>query len=77
MFCNYGNSQAPFKLRILYECAPIAYLFECAGAKVCDEKGDRLLERKVGLDIRCGICLGSKDEVDRYIHHMADEARQE
>ena len=52
VFCNYGNKKSPFKLRLLYECAPIALLFECAGAMAVTASGDRLLDLPMGLDTR-------------------------
>eukprot|EP00008_Paramoeba_atlantica_P011950 CAMPEP_0201491944 /NCGR_PEP_ID=MMETSP0151_2-20130828/31871_1 /ASSEMBLY_ACC=CAM_ASM_000257 /TAXON_ID=200890 /ORGANISM="Paramoeba atlantica, Strain 621/1 / CCAP 1560/9" /LENGTH=324 /DNA_ID=CAMNT_0047878565 /DNA_START=48 /DNA_END=1022 /DNA_ORIENTATION=+ len=72
VFCNYGNKKSPFKLRLLYECAPIALLFECAGAMAVTASGDRLLDLPMGLDTRCGICVGSKEEVNRFIEFMKD-----
>mmetsp|Transcript_9181 Transcript_9181/g.25745 ORF Transcript_9181/g.25745 Transcript_9181/m.25745 type:complete len:319 (-) Transcript_9181:19-975(-) len=71
VFCNYGNADAPFKLRLLYEVAPIAFLIKCAGGAVCDEVGRPVLDLAIGLDTRCGVCLGSREEVDRYISYMS------
>ncbi|KAI1166216.1 fructose-1,6-bisphosphatase [Nemania serpens] len=54
------------KLRILYECAPMAMVFENAGGQAVNDKMGRMLE-VVPEDIhdRSGIFLGSYDEVEK------------
>ncbi|KAF2717010.1 fructose-1,6-bisphosphatase [Polychaeton citri CBS 116435] len=56
------------KLRILYECAPMAMVFENAGGQAVNSKMERMLTI-VPLDIhdRSGIFLGSYDEVQKVI----------
>lgn len=56
------------KLRILYECFPMAFLFEQAGGKAVTDNGDRILELKPkAIHDRSGIWLGSKVEIDRFL----------
>lgn len=54
------------KLRILYECAPMAMVFENAGGQAIDSKMRRMLD-VVPEDIhdKAGIFLGSHDEVEK------------
>ncbi|OJJ82255.1 fructose 1,6-bisphosphate 1-phosphatase [Aspergillus glaucus CBS 516.65] len=56
------------KLRILYECAPMAMLFENAGGLAVNSKAERLLEAvPEHIHDRSGVYLGSKDEVQKVI----------
>ncbi|SPO02654.1 probable FBP1 - fructose-1,6-bisphosphatase [Cephalotrichum gorgonifer] len=54
------------KLRILYECAPMAMVFENAGGQAVDSKMTRMLDI-VPEDIhdKAGIFMGSYDEVEK------------
>jgi len=54
------------KLRILYECAPMAMVFENAGGQAVDSKMARMLEVvPEHIHDRAGIFLGSYDEVEK------------
>ncbi|OJK04192.1 fructose 1,6-bisphosphate 1-phosphatase [Aspergillus aculeatinus CBS 121060] len=56
------------KLRILYECAPMAMLFENAGGLAVNSRMERLLEVvPEHIHDRSGVFLGSKDEVQKII----------
>ncbi|KAI5285137.1 Fructose-1,6-bisphosphatase [Ascosphaera aggregata] len=56
------------KLRILYECAPMAMVFENAGGKAVDSRMGRLLTVvPEHIHDRSGVFLGSKDEVQKVI----------
>ncbi|KAF7504947.1 hypothetical protein GJ744_001594 [Endocarpon pusillum] len=56
------------KLRILYECAPMAMVFENAGGQAVDGKMARMLEvQPEHIHDRSGIFLGSYDEVQKVI----------
>ncbi|KAK5136068.1 hypothetical protein LTR08_004118 [Meristemomyces frigidus] len=56
------------KLRILYECAPMAMVFEQAGGLAVNSKMQRMLEVvPEGIHDRSGIFLGSYDEVQKVI----------
>jgi len=63
------------KLRILYECAPMAMVFENAGGMAIDSNMQRMLEVKPEhIHDRSGIFLGSYEEVQRVIDvHKAFE----
>ncbi|CAN8098433.1 unnamed protein product [Discula destructiva] len=54
------------KLRILYECAPMAMVFENAGGQALNSQMDRMLE-VVPEDIhdKSGIFMGSWDEMEK------------
>ena len=67
MFCSPASPLAPAKLRVLYECLPLALIMEAAGGESMYGKGGgRMLEvaAKTHTD-RSAICLGSRDEVER------------
>lgn len=56
------------KLRILYECAPMAMLFENAGGLAINSQAERLLEVvPEHIHDRSGVYLGSKDEVQKVV----------
>ncbi|KAG6361511.1 hypothetical protein INS49_009738 [Diaporthe citri] len=67
IFAYPADKKAPKgKLRILYECAPMAMVFENAGGQAVNSKMDRMLE-VVPEDIhdKSGIFMGSWDEVEK------------
>ena len=67
VFCSPASPLAPAKLRVLYECLPLALIMEAAGGESMYGKGGgRMLEvaAKTHTD-RSAICLGSRDEVER------------
>ncbi|KAF2137636.1 uncharacterized protein K452DRAFT_278298 [Aplosporella prunicola CBS 121167] len=56
------------KLRILYECGPMAMVFENAGGQAVNSKMSRMLEvRPESIHDRSGIFMGSYDEVQKVI----------
>lgn len=56
------------KLRILYECAPMALVMENAGGKAVNSKMERMLEVKpTGIHDRSGIFMGSPEEMDKVL----------
>lgn len=64
------------KLRILYECAPMALVFENAGGQSVDSKMNRMLAVKPdNIHDRSGIFLGSYDEVQKVIDIHAKHAK--
>ncbi|PKS12854.1 hypothetical protein jhhlp_000194 [Lomentospora prolificans] len=67
MFAYPADKKSPKgKLRILYECAPMAMVFENAGGQAVDSNMKRMLDI-VPEDIhdRSGIFMGSYDEIER------------
>ena len=78
---NASSPSAKAKLRLLYECAPIALIMEAAGGMSCacsSESGEdcgpgSVLDIPItDLDKRIGVCFGSKREVLRFIEHVHD-----
>lgn len=58
------------KLRLLYECNPLAYIIEQAGGKAIDGK-KRILEKDITeLHQRTPLFLGSSDMVDKAMEFM-------
>ncbi|ODQ79389.1 hypothetical protein BABINDRAFT_37488 [Babjeviella inositovora NRRL Y-12698] len=59
------------KLRILYECFPMAFLLEQAGGMAVNDKGERILEIvPKAIHDRSGIWLGSKGEVEKLLNFV-------
>mmetsp|Transcript_15781 Transcript_15781/g.23725 ORF Transcript_15781/g.23725 Transcript_15781/m.23725 type:complete len:332 (+) Transcript_15781:73-1068(+) len=76
---NAASPSAKAKLRLLFECAPVALVVECAGGSSsvapCEAGQEMtptsMLDVSVSyLDKRVGACFGSKDEVDRFQSHI-------
>ncbi|KAG0683536.1 Fructose-1,6-bisphosphatase [Pichia californica] len=56
------------KLRILYECFPMALLLEQAGGMAVNDKGERILDLiPKKIHERSGIWLGSKEEIEKLL----------
>ncbi|GAV28370.1 fructose-1,6-bisphosphatase [Pichia membranifaciens] len=56
------------KLRVLYECFPMALLLEQAGGMAVNDKGERILDlTPKKIHERSGIWLGSRDEVEKLL----------
>ncbi len=56
------------KLRILYECAPMAMVMENAGGSAVNSRMERMMEVKPEqIHDRSGIFMGSADEVEKVI----------
>lgn len=54
------------KLRLLYECNPIAFLAEQAGGMATDGYGNRILEiQPIDIHQRCSFFTGSKNMVEK------------
>jgi sedoheptulose-bisphosphatase len=66
IFSYPGYSEAPQgKLRLLYECAPLAYVMECAGGAASDGHQPILDKVIEATHQRTPIYIGSKAEVAR------------
>lgn len=68
------------KLRVLYECAPIAFLIEKAGGIATDGHIPILDTVVDSYEMRCPIYLGSKNDVervDKFIKDAEDKGEQE
>lgn len=72
IFCYPGYSKHPNgKLRLLYECAPFAYLMEKAGGVAVDEKGKRILDIEIEeLHQRTSIFIGSRNTVEEAVSFL-------
>lgn len=71
VFTYPGYAEKPEgKLRLLYECAPMAFLMEQAGGVAVAGKG-RVLDLKIEkLDQRTPVFLGAKNEIDLVRSYM-------
>ncbi|CAK7264409.1 Fructose-1,6-bisphosphatase [Sporothrix epigloea] len=67
IFAYPADSKSPKgKLRILYECAPMAMVFENAGGQAVNSKMERMLEIvPEHIHDKSGIFMGSYDEVEK------------
>ena len=69
IFAYPADSKSPKgKLRILYECAPMAMVFENAGGSAVNSKMERMLDVvPESIHDRSGIFMGSLDEVQKVV----------
>ena len=66
VFSNVGGSSYPEgKLRLAFECGPLAYIVEHAGGTASDGKNAILDKKITDIDQRTPIIVGSKKEVER------------
>mmetsp|Transcript_16809 Transcript_16809/g.28515 ORF Transcript_16809/g.28515 Transcript_16809/m.28515 type:complete len:330 (+) Transcript_16809:222-1211(+) len=79
VMCNASSKSTRAKLRLLFECAPIALIIESAGGASCvcaSEAGESmqpvsLLDVPItDMDRRVGVCYGSIEEVERFKAHL-------
>ena len=67
------------KLRLLYECNPMAYIIEEAGGKATDGRGNRILDIKpTSLHQRVPFFVGSRNMVDKaekFMFEFGDEVK--
>lgn len=79
VFTNACSSKAKAKLRLLFECAPIALIIEAAGGASCVSSSEfsEAVEPISILDVvatdmdkRIGVCYGSRLEVERFKTHI-------
>ena len=66
IFSYPGSESCPAKLRLVYECAPLAYVVEKAGGASSDLEKSILDQEIQNLEQRTVVALGSKEEVDRF-----------
>ena len=75
IFTNASSKSSKAKLRLLYECVAIGLIVEAANGDSCVapcEKGEEQLPISIldvpitYLDKRVGLCVGSKEEVERF-----------
>ena len=80
------SAKAKAKLRLLFECAPIALIVHAAGGDscVCSTEAGEMLEpfsilklRVTSLDRRLGVCFGSSTEVERFKKYIFFERGKE
>merc|ERR1711971_647282 len=62
------------KLRVLYECFPMAFIVENAGGKASDGTKPILEITPTGLHVRSPIFLGSSDDVDDILQCFENHA---
>ena len=66
------------KLRLLFECAPFAFLINAAGGKAVDEKGNDLLDKVIGeIHQTDTILAGSAKTVEHAVRKLNAEKKSE
>jgi fructose-1,6-bisphosphatase len=71
VFCNPSSAAAPAKLRLLYECAPLAYVIEAAGGASHCGRGSVLDLEIPDTGARTTVALGAAEEVAECLEAMA------
>jgi fructose-1,6-bisphosphatase I len=65
VFCYPANRQSPRgKLRLLYECNPLAFIVQQAGGMAIDGTGDILDVQPSELHQRSPLYIGSRDDIE-------------
>lgn len=77
IYCSIGSRLQKTKLRILYECVPLAFLFEMAGGLSSDGQASLLDVCVDGYYQKSNIIIGSKDEVERLQRYYIAEKQKE
>ena len=68
IFASPVSRSAPAKLRLVFECAPIALIIELADGLALTQDGTRVLDIGIeGMDQRTGMICGSHKEVEHVI----------
>merc|ERR1711957_81066 len=72
VFSNPTSKDSPAKLRLAFEAAPFGLLVEKAGGLTSDGvTGGSILDVVItGVDQRTALCLGSKNEVNRFNEYL-------
>ncbi|MCF8240544.1 MAG: class 1 fructose-bisphosphatase [Melioribacteraceae bacterium] len=75
IFMYPGDKRNPNgKLRLMYECNPMAFIVESAGGKATDGNGKRILEYQPNdLHQRVPIYIGSKEDVELVEKFISEE----
>ena len=76
IYCSIGSNLQKTKLRILYECVPLAFLIEQAGGLSSDGQASLLDVCVDGYYQKSNIIIGSKDEVERLQRYFTAEKRK-
>ncbi|CAL8468441.1 g7981 [Coccomyxa elongata] len=71
IFLNPVSPSAPAKLRLLYECAPLAFVVEAAGGASSNGTESILQLSITSLDLRTPISIGSKEQVQKSLGCLA------
>lgn len=69
------NANKPFKLRLMYEAAPMAMLVEHAGGKASDGYQQILDIEPHDIHQRVGVVMGSADEVEECMNYHANHPK--
>ena len=73
IFASPVSTKAPAKLRLVFECAPIAYIVEAAGGRALSGRStsESVLDVVIeSMDDRVGIVCGSRGEVDKTVESI-------
>eukprot|EP00128_Syssomonas_multiformis_P007317 Colp12_sorted_trinity150504_noHs@11860 len=73
VFCTPPGKSSKVKLRLLYECAPLALIMTLAGGRATTGLEDILELVVEHMDQRTPVCMGSAAEVQRFLDYRAAE----
>lgn len=71
VFCNPASAKSPAKLRLLYECAPLAYVIEAAGGASYCGRGSVLDLAITDTGAKTTIAVGTREDVDACLEAMS------
>ena len=68
IFITPSSPSFKMKLRVCFECGPMAFMAEQVGCATTEADGNSYLERVVSTtNDRSGIIVGSKEDVERAV----------
>ena len=70
VFCNPASARSPAKLRLLYECAPLAFVVEAAGGASHCGRGSVLDLPVNGTGAKATIAVGTREDVETCLEAM-------
>ena len=75
VFCNPASPKSPAKLRLLYECAPLAYVIEAAGGASYCGRGSVLDLAINDTGAKTTIAVGTREDVETCLAAMRASPR--
>lgn len=70
------DPKKPYRLRLLYECNPIAFIIEQAGGRVMSDEGSTLDIQPTELHQRVSLMMGTHKEMD-YLQHLQQQTAKQ
>jgi sedoheptulose-bisphosphatase len=74
IFTTPHSAKHKMKLRVAFECGPLAFACVCAGGRATDGTADYMDHRIAAIDERSAVAMGSADDVAQYMQKAASQS---